>query len=156
MKKVLFNRKAAQEFLDATGQLDRRKLRELIFSSSDARVWLEKLLHPLIKREIQKQIDNISAPYCIVSIPLLIENLHLIKVDRILVIDAPLEARIQRTAERDNIPLEYVEKIIKAQASDKERLTFADDIITNNKDMASLEQAVFDLHHKYLKTHKKS
>ena len=58
------------------GQLNRKLLRNIIFSNFAERKWLEDLLHPLIRQQIQKQITLSKTPYCIIEIPLLIDRTH--------------------------------------------------------------------------------
>ena len=53
-----------------SGELNRRALRAIIFSDPQQRQWLEKLLHPLIKQQIQEEIKKITTPYCVIEIPL--------------------------------------------------------------------------------------
>ena len=76
-----------KQLLQANGQLDRRALRDIIFSSPDKKQWLEDYLHPMIRQEIHRQLDKADSPYTILSAPLLLEtDLHQL-TDRILVID---------------------------------------------------------------------
>lgn len=76
--------------IDPDGSLDRNKLRKIIFADKVARHWLEALLHPLIIQEMQQLLTQISAAYCIMVIPLLIEATEpYTLVDRILLVDAP-------------------------------------------------------------------
>lgn len=137
------------QFLTA-GQLDRGRLREFIFQHPQEKQWLENLLHPLIRIEMLEQINAASSPYCIVVIPLLIENHPHPLIQRILVVDAPETMQIQRTVSRDQISPTLAKQIIAAQASREERLKVADDVIDNTTDLASLAHAVEQLHEKYL------
>lgn len=136
--------------LNSDGSLNRAALKKLIFEDSTKRAWLEKLLHPLIRAEMAKQIENSNYPYCIVMIPLLAEAKQHPMVDRVLVIDTEPETQLQRVLERDRISLEQANKIIKAQASRETRLALADDIVCNEASPEDLRQAVATLHKKYL------
>jgi len=138
------------EIIQANGTLNRAYLRELIFTHASHRQWLEKLLHPLIEAELIKEINKLSAPYCIVVIPLLIEVGRYKYIDRILVIDTSEELQIQRVMQRDKISREIVEKILGAQAKRAARIAKADDIIHNMGDKAALVAQVNQLHQKYL------
>ena len=78
------------ENLNSDKTINREYLRKLIFSSKEKRVQLEKILHPRIWDEVALQIATLSSAYCIVVVPLLVENITKdkpIKFDRILVID---------------------------------------------------------------------
>src|SRR5690606_3193799 len=101
-------------------------LRARVFAEPDERQRLEELLHPLIREAIRARVQQLAAPYCILAIPLLVEKGWRSEVDRVLVIDAPVEQQIARTASRDRMRTEDVERILAAQASREERLAAAD------------------------------
>ncbi|MBL4638741.1 MAG: dephospho-CoA kinase [Proteobacteria bacterium] len=69
------------------GELDRAQLRQLIFADEKAKQELENILHPNIRQQLIKLSDDVSSPYCILSIPLLVETDMTALVDRILVIN---------------------------------------------------------------------
>lgn len=136
--------------LTAKGELDRAYLREKIFTQPELRQRLEAILHPLIKQGITMQLSSINTAYIIIAIPLLIESQWTDLVDRILVIDTPVELQIQRTARRDANSEAQVRNIIKNQTDRQTRLEWADDIILNDGDLTRLEQQVEQLHAYYL------
>jgi dephospho-CoA kinase len=134
-------------------QMDREKLRNLIFTYPRERRWLESLLHPLIYTEILKRAQNTTALYTIVVIPLLFETSDTISYDflhRILTIDLPKKLQLRRTLARDKNTAELIRKILKTQISRKERLKKADDIIVNDSSKEELEKRVEKLHQFYL------
>lgn len=130
--------------------IDRKKLREIIFSNASEKKWLEDFLHPLIREKMQLDMKKLNTPYCICVIPLLTESKKIDFIDRILVIDAPLDTQIARAKKRDRAKKTDIQKIIDAQVSRSARLKIADDIITNISDLQSLEKQVKQLHEKYL------
>lgn len=137
--------------LQPDGQIDRKKLRQIIFSQPEEKQFLENLLHPLIRQEIERQINTQSAPYVIVVIPLLLESpypYHFIQ--RILVVDAPIELQIERGRQRDQTQAIDIEAIINSQISREQRLALADEIIENAGKVADLIPQVRQLHEKYL------
>lgn len=133
------------EVIRSDGELDRNKIREIIFNDDTARLKLEGILHPLIYNEIDKQISRIDQGYCIICIPLLIETGATDKVNRILVIDASVEQQIKRASARDGMDQNTITKIINTQVPRNERLKIADDIINNDGDMESLKKQIVDL-----------
>lgn len=161
--KTIYIRKVITHFgsdiLDATSQLDRTKLRQLIFTDPAARTWLEKLLHPPILRSIKKQLRTLAAqntPYCVVVIPLLTEIKKAQSlVDHILVVDVTEKTQIARTTKRDELSPDNVKKILRIQASRAARLAIADEIIENESDKEALVLKVQGLHAHYtdLATH---
>ena len=136
--------------ITSDGSLDRAELRSLIFKDETERKWLESLLHPLIRAEIIFQLKQSQSPYSILSSPLLIETDQYTIVDRILVVDVPVETQVERTIDRDNNSLEQVEAIIKAQSPRAVKQQKADDIILNTGTIESLHEKVSILHQRYL------
>lgn len=136
--------------LQADGTLNRSALRELIFEDPQQRVWLESLLHPLIREEIRQYLARAESAYAILVSPLLLETSQHQMVQRVLVIDVPESVQIERTVLRDKTNEEQVRAILKAQASRDERLSRADDVIVNDRDPAWLKSEVERLHHFYL------
>ena len=135
------------------GQLNRQQLRETIFNNTEEKEWLEALLHPEIQQAIiqalKKQKD--AAAYTILSAPLLLEGkLHTL-VNKVLVIDCDEALQLERASQRDRCNIEALKKIIAQQMSRNERLSKADDIIVNNKSIASLENAIDKYHHQLLR-----
>ena len=133
----------------AEGELDRRALRQRIFSQPDQRRKLEAILHPRIRAEVRRQIAALSAPWVLVVIPLLLESGQGNLVQRVLVVDAPVELQRARTTQRDQISEEEVDRILAAQLSREQRLAAADDVIVNDGSLADLQQQVEKHYHFY-------
>lgn len=132
------------------GSLDRKSLRSRIFSNPGDKAFLEDLLHPRVRRELEHRKKKISSSYGILVIPLLIEAHMMDMVDRILVVDLPLEQQIRRIMNRDHIDQEQAELAISNQLSANERLRHADDVIENTVTIEELAHAVESLHQQYL------
>ncbi|HDS9361085.1 TPA: dephospho-CoA kinase [Enterobacter chengduensis] len=137
--------------LNDDGTLNRRRLREYIFSDSSEKDWLNSLLHPIIHQETQRQIAASTSPYCLWVVPLLVENQLQKKANRVLVIDVSPETQIQRTMARDRVSREHAEQILSAQATREARLAVADDVIDNNGAPDAIASDVARLHAQYLK-----
>lgn len=147
-------KKFGNDILDKDKNINRQALRELIFSSEKKRLDLESILHPIIWDEVKSKLNSpeINSPYCIVVVPLLLENKNkYVKFDRILVIDANEKTQIKRTKNRDNNSESIIKNIINSQVSRQVRIDAADDIILNTNNLESLEDKVNELHEKYLK-----
>ena len=132
--------------LNSEEQLDRSTLRKLIFNNANAKAWMESLLHPLVRKTMEHKITQVTSPYCILDIPLLIETLPNHLVERVLVIDTPIELQIKRVIARDRISKEDALKIIQHQIDRETRLNRADDIIENTGDLEALKQQIGSLH----------
>ena len=136
--------------LDSENNLDRTKLREIIFKNPQERVWLEKLLHPKIAEHIKDQLESSNSPYCILVSPLLLETEQKSYCSFVLVVDVPEESQVARTAKRDGVSEEQVKNIISAQIDREKRIEQADEIIINDGSMEELKEKVVVLHTKYL------
>lgn len=137
------------EVIQADGSLNRAALRKLIFNDPGERGWLEKLLHPLIYREIQRQLREAEGPYAVLVSPLLVETGQSRLAQRILVVDAPEELQVERSMARDASSEEQIKAIMAAQASRDKRLSNADDVIVNDSTLKALADEVNNLHEKY-------
>lgn len=136
--------------INADGTLNRRLLRERIFSQPAEKTWLNALLHPMIHEETQRQIAASTSPYVLWVVPLLVENQLQDKADRVLVIDVSPETQLQRTMLRDNVSRQHAEQILAAQATREARLAVADDVIDNDGAPDTIESDVARLHAQYL------
>jgi dephospho-CoA kinase len=143
-------REFGEEMLDSEGRLRRDKLRSMVFSDLGRRKRLEEILHPLILEEMLRRAKKVKGPYCLLSIPLLIETGLSGVVDRILVIDAPEPLQVQRVMERDRLTMDEVKAIMQAQTLREKRLKTAHDVIVNDADLTKLAEQVKALHQKYL------
>ena len=132
------------------GTLNRAALRERVFQSPEQRLWLEALLHPLIREEITADLASASSPYALLVSPLLVESGQRGLTERIIVVDVPEATQVLRTAQRDQVPEAQIKAIMQAQASREERLRHAHDIILNDQDLAALHAQVDALHERYL------
>ncbi|MEZ8660469.1 dephospho-CoA kinase [Vibrio cyclitrophicus] len=132
------------------GTLNRSKLRELIFSDPKQKMWLNDLLHPMIRNKIDSDLSKVTSPYALLVAPLLIENHMQGMADRVLIVDVPVEVQIERTMNRDNVSREQVASILKSQTSREQRLAVADDVIKNHTKNQELLPQITDLHQKYL------
>lgn len=139
----------SEQILLPDGNLNRKAMRVRIFSDPEEKRWLESLLHPIIRNEIEQQLQRSNSPYVILSSPLLLETEQHRMTDRVLVIDTSEQQQILRTSARDDTSAGAVQAIMAAQLSRAQRLQRADDIIINDKDLAHLENEVNKLHKNY-------
>jgi|TARA_B100000809_G_scaffold105604_1_gene104105 dephospho-CoA kinase len=138
------------DILDSENNLDRAKLREIIFKDPKERVWLEELLHPKIAQHIKDQLESSKSPYCVLVSPLLLETEQKSFCSSVLVVDVPEESQISRTSKRDGVSEEQVKSIIATQINREQRLKQADEIIINDGSIEELKEKILVLHTKYL------
>jgi dephospho-CoA kinase len=99
---------------------------------------------------MKRHLREIDAPYAISMIPLLFENGHDSRFDRILVVDTAPSRQLERARARDGSTLETLQGILDAQLGRDARLASADDVIHNNDDLQALRPQVEQLHEHYL------
>ena len=139
-----------EAILTIKGELNRQKLREIIFHDPAQKAWLEALLHPQIRRLIMQAIDTSQGCYSMLVSPLLLETDQHELVDRILVIDCEERLQLQRATARDQSSEAAIEAIMATQLPRGDRLARADDIIYNNGSLEALAPQVEKLHQIYL------
>jgi dephospho-CoA kinase len=139
-----------QNILLPDGSLNRSLLRTIIFADNTQRLWLEQLLHPLIRAEMETQVLAARSPYCIVIIPLLFETTPNPIINRVLIVDATEEQQLERTQQRDSITLEEAQAILRVQMKREHRLEKTCDVIYNTGSIEDLHQEVDRLHVLYL------
>jgi dephospho-CoA kinase len=138
-------------FIDPSGAMDRRRVRELVFGDPSARKRLEGLLHPMIREESKRRIIAATGPYVVHVVPLLVESSdYRGRVDRVLVVDCPERAQFSRVSARSGLSEEEVRRIIAAQIPRAQRLAAADDVIDNSGSLEDLCRQVQELHRRYL------
>jgi dephospho-CoA kinase len=137
------------EILDAQGKLDRARMRERVFSDPAQRRKLESITHPVIRAELARRSAAAGGDYQVHVIPLLVETGRADAYDRLLVVDCPQAAQIERLVARDGTSREQAEEILAAQVSREERLDAAHDVIENTGTLADLERFVQTLHRNY-------
>ncbi|WP_419421087.1 dephospho-CoA kinase [Legionella sp. D16C41] len=133
-----------------SGQLDRIQLRTIVFNHPQERIWLENLLHPLIRQTIEVKAKSSQGPYCIIEIPLLTNRIDYPYLNRILTILASSTVQINRISKRDLCSAEQALAILATQPSETLRRELADDIIYNDGNLEQLETKIRKLHRKYL------
>jgi len=136
---------------NANNEIDRARLRQIVFSDADEKTWLETMLHPLIyQRSHDAILEHATANYVLVVIPLLFETNFQSLVDRILVVNCPAELQLERLVKRDHIDETLALKMLGQQLSNSARLARAHDIVDNRENAADLGSQVEALHQLYL------
>ncbi len=129
-------------------EIDRKKLREIVFSDLKKRKALEKIIHPEVKRKCAERIEAIkkieSEPQTlvVVDVPLLIETGMHAEFDMVIVVYVSEETQIRRVMERDGLTKTKARKMIALQMPLKAKLKFADIVITNEGTREATEKQV--------------
>ena len=138
------------EIIHADGSIDRAKLRKEVFESIEKRVALESITHPLVREKMSERILASQSPYSIIEVPLIFETKSMSSYDRVLVIDCEPELQLERAALRDKNSSDVIQNIINSQCSREERLSIANDVISNNDSLKNLQIRSLAMHHFYL------
>jgi dephospho-CoA kinase len=138
------------DVLLADGQLDRRRMREIVFADPDARLALERITHPRIREYIRDWLDAQQAPYCILENAILFESGMDALVDRVVVVDVPEALQRTRLVDRDGVDPVLVEQMLAAQSPRELRRSRADDVIENTGTVEQTAEAVRQLHQAYM------
>ena len=147
---VEIEKRYGKKILLSSGELNRKKLREIIFEKEEEKIWLENLLHPLIADLISQELKSSSSIYTILASPLLFETKQSNHCNETLVIDVSEETQVLRTKTRDEVSEEQVRTIILSQINRTERLRLANHIIENEGSLDDLAKAVKELHQKLI------
>ena len=130
------------KILGKNGNVDRKKLKEIVFGDKEKLKQLNAIIHPKVidfyKELKEKNTDEII----IFDVPLLFESGIDKFCDKILVVISDYEIQLNRIVERDKIDRDLAEKIIKSQLSNEERIKKADVVIENNSSLEDLFEKV--------------
>ena len=138
--------------LTTAGELDRTAMRQRVFEDPAARQRLEAIIHPRVRAWLRQECEAALGPYAIAAIPLLTEGGGRDAypwIDRILVVDVPVEVQIKRLMRRDEVDLALAGAMLAAQVSREARLAIADDVIVNDGALEALDGEVARLDQLY-------
>ena len=135
------------EILNSNGEVDRKKIKKIVFDNSNMLQRLNMAIHPIIINEIEKEIEILLESQSVVFLdaPLLIETELHKKVDKIIVVICDKNEQINRIIKRDKITADMAISIINSQMSIDEKLKFADYIVYNNSTIENLYSQVDEI-----------
>ena len=138
--------------LAADGSLDRPAMRRRVFADPDARKRLEGIIHPHVRELLHAACARAGSPYAIAAVPLLAEGggrRAYPWLRRILVVDVPEAAQLQRLLQRDGNDELLARRMIEVQATRRQRLAIADDVLANDGPLEALDERVVALDRLY-------
>ncbi|WP_427338945.1 dephospho-CoA kinase [Caloranaerobacter sp. DY30410] len=145
-----------KDILQENGQIDRKKLGEIIFKDEEKRRKLNQIVHPMVIQEMINKIKQFSDGNKVIflDIPLLIEEKNILekqglKFDEIWLVYADEEKQLSRLIERDKLDMESALNRIRAQMPMTEKLKIADVIIDNNRGISELKDQIIKLLNRY-------
>ena len=137
-----------QGILGPENEIDRRALGAIVFSDSEQLARLNGIMHPLMAGMVQKRIDAFreeGSGAVAVEAALLFEAGWDSLVQEVWVTDSPVEAVVERLAQRNRMSAEEARRRISSQLSREERLERADFVIDNSTDVESMRRAIDEL-----------
>lgn len=142
------------QYITPDGALNRKAMRDLVFTDQGALTKLNAILHPAIYDVAIEQLrKNTNAPYQILVIPLLFESpRYSPHINRVLVIDCDEKIQIERVKKRSALSESQILQIIQVQTPRKKRIELANDVIENNENIIELRKKITLINQKYIKT----
>lgn len=133
-----------KEILEKSGTLNRKRLAEIAFSDPEKRGLLNRILHPRIKREMEKRARQIGQkdPDAIVifDVPLLVETGFHHEVDQVVVVISKEAQQIQRMKKRSGLSEKETRRILSSQLEKEEKMKVADFVIRNEGSIKETRQ----------------
>jgi len=136
------------EILLEEGQIDRKKLGEIVFSDESERQKLNAIVHPEVRRVMREEAEAAEkngASIVFMDIPLLFESKLQYLVDKIVVVYAPAPMQLARMMERDELQEEQAQKRLRAQFPIDQKKADADFLIDNSRSREETEQQVEEM-----------
>lgn len=132
------------------GSLNRKHIAGIVFNNETELVKLNAIVHPAVFRAFDSWVaSKKNAPYVIKEAALLFESSSYKMCDKTIMIAAPLELRINRVMERDNLSRLEAESRNARQFSEEKKIQLADFVIRNDDTELVIPQ-VLELHEKFL------
>lgn len=124
----------SEEAIDKNGNINRKKLAEIVFNDDEKLAVLNKLVHPLVKWDFENWVDSHKGyPYVLKEAAILFESGANKQCDQVIAVISPLELRIERIRQRDKKSKAEIEKIIATQLNDEELIKRSDFVIYNDE-----------------------
>ena len=138
------------EIYNSQGNLDRKKVSELIFKDKVLLEKLNSIVHPQVQQHFKDWLSlNENQKYILKEAAILFESGTYKDLDFIITVIAPVELRINRVIKRDGLTIEQVKSVMKNQTSDEEKIKLSKYIIVNDDQELVIPQ-VLKIHNEIL------
>lgn len=129
-----------EEAYHNNGRLHRANVAQLIFNDKKKLEALNQLVHPAVRKDADEWHSRQDAPYTIQEAALFVENGSYKLLDKLIVVTAPEELRIQRVMKRDNTSKEKIQQRIRNQMDEQEKVKKADFVLSNDGKSSIIQQ----------------
>ena len=139
--------------LDADGRIDRKRLGGIVFDDEQTRERLNAIVHPIVRRLLEERIATLEREgtgVAVIEVPLLVEAIKQQSrwtrlLDEIWVVTAPEEQAVARVHARSGLDEKAIRARIGSQATERERIEYADAVIDNSGSLEGLRRQVTNL-----------
>ena len=122
----------SENILTIDGTLDRKKIAAIVFNSPEKLSKLNAIVHPEVKKHFRNWLNlHKKAPFIIKEVAILFETGGNLSCDKVILVTAPEEIRIQRAMKRDNVDRESILKRIQNQLPEEEKIQKSDFVVYN-------------------------
>ena len=128
------------------GQLNSKKLSDIVFENKEKLKLLNSIIHPAVAKDFKLFLNSNNEDYIVKEAAIIFETKSENNYDKIILIQSPLEIRIERVINRDNISREEVMKRINNQL-DENLIIDKCDYVISNENKEDLEDKVLSIHH---------
>ena len=128
------------------GQLNSKKLSKIVFEDTEKLKLLNSIIHPAVAKDFKLFLNSNNEDYIVKEAAIIFETKSENNYDKIILIQSPLEIRIERVINRDNISREEVMKRINNQL-DENLIIDKCDYVISNENKEDLEDKVLSIHH---------
>lgn len=130
--------------------LNREYLAKVVFNNQNQLEILNSIVHPAVKSDYEQwATQHKDEPYSLKEAALLFESNSFKSLHKVIVVNSPIETRIERIIKRDHVKREDILKRIQNQTTDRQRMSMADWIIYNDGVHSLIEQTM-KVHNKIL------
>lgn len=127
------------------GQLNSKKLSKIVFEDTEKLKLLNSIIHPVVAKDFKLFLNSNNEDYIVKEAAIIFETKSENNYDKIILIQSPLEIRIERVINRDNISREEVMKRINNQL-DENLIIDKCDYVISNENKEDLEDKVLSIH----------
>ncbi|MBL7887986.1 MAG: dephospho-CoA kinase [Bacteroidia bacterium] len=130
------------DVIDESGRVDRKKMAALVFNNKERLEQLNTVVHPAVAQHFEAWYKKQTAVFVLKEAAILFESGAHKQVDKVIVVSAPLDLKVERVMKRDKVAAEEVLKRINSQMVDEEKVKLADHVIYNDEKELLIPQVI--------------